>query len=137
MTEENVDELDADAVAQLAQGERRAKKSITFETDAGVASYVYQMIRESRLAELSDEHFDSPEVQGRRKAEALGIDADDFERFRADVICEGVVEAPEGTKLSQQYVRNSIPDEWQSELFEAITEFSTMDEETFLTFRSP
>ena len=137
MTEENVDELDADAVAQLAQAERRAKKTISFETDAGVARYVYQMMRESRLAELSDEHFDTPEVQGRRKAEALDIDADDFERFRADVICEGVVEAPEGTKLSQQYVRNSIPDEWQSELFEAITEFSTMDEETFLTFRSP
>lgn len=133
--EEPVDEsLDADAVAQLAQAERRAKKSMTFETEAGQATYVYQMIREGRLAELSEKHFETPDVRGRDRANDPDINEDDYERFRAEVISEAIVEAPQGTKLTQQYIRKSIPDRWQSKLFDAITDFSTMDDETFCKF---
>lgn len=127
--------LDADAVAELAQQERRATKSIAFETDAGVAEYEYQMIREGRVAELSEKHFETPEVRGRQQANDLDMDADDYERFRAEVIAESVVGAPEGTKPTRQWIRQNVPDRWQSELFEAITEFASMSDEEVIRFR--
>lgn len=128
-TDDGTEKLNAEAVAQLAKEERRAKKTIRFETPDGEAEYEYQMIREGRLAELSEKHFETPEVRNQRHAKDRDLTADDFERFRAEVIKESVVSAPHGHKAATGYIRKNIPDNWQAELFDAITEFSIMQPE--------
>lgn len=127
--------LDAEAVAQLARDEKRATKTLRFETPEGNADYEYGMVREATLAALSDEHFATPEVRGRGQADELNVDEDDFERFRAAVIKAGLVAGPDGTKMTVQWIRKNIPDQWQGDLFDAITDFSTMDDEEFVKFR--
>lgn len=132
--EEAPTELDASAVAELAEQERREQKALRFETDAGVAEYTYQMVREGKLSELSEKHFETPDVRGGR-ADDLDVDADSYEKFRAEVIREGLVDGPEGTKTTLQWIRKNIPDDWQAELFDAITDFSSMDEAEYRQFR--
>lgn len=128
-------ELDAEEVAQLAQRERREEKTLRFELEDGYAEYTYQMVRESKITELSETHFERPDVRNQRQAADVDLDADSYEEFRAEVIKEGLVDGPPGTTLTVQHIRQKIPDEWQAELFDAITEFSTMDEAEYRQFR--
>ena len=125
------DELDWQDLKTREQQKRQVTKEFVVEYDDGArAVFEYQMV--DGLSEIIDDHtVRRPTRTGREEQTEI----DNQYALARDIFKEALVDAPEGFEITERTLREDITDELMDELFEAIVDFSSMDEVTTRKFR--
>jgi len=125
--------LDWSGVKTRENAKRQATKTFTLEYPDGTqAVFEYQMVED--VGALSREHMTrKPTRTG--EAPELEMSEDAEWAFAADLLREAIVSAPDGFKPTERELRQGLTKPVLDEIVEAVTNFSTMDSETFIRFR--
>lgn len=125
--------LDWSGVKERENDKRQATKTFHLEyPDGGVAIFEYQMVE--NVSQLVREHSTEKPTRSGQDPK-VEMDEDQEWEFAAALFQEAIVSAPDGFKPTEREIRAGLTKPVVDEMTEAIVNFSTMDEETFIKFR--
>jgi hypothetical protein len=120
-------------VKQREQRKRQATKEIVLEYPDGLtARFEFQMVED--VGAIADRHTSKKPTRSGQDPE-YEMDEDDEWAFAAELFQEAIVAAPEGFKPTEQELRTGLTKPVVDDMVESITNFSTIDEETYIKFR--
>lgn len=124
-------ELDFAALKAREREKREATKQFIVEWDDGArAVWEYRMV--DGLRGIIEDHLvERPTRTGQEPKREI----DNEYALTRDVFKAGLVDAPDGFEISERALREDITDELMDDLFDAIKDFSSMDEVTVRKFR--
>ncbi|MCU4743456.1 hypothetical protein [Natronoglomus mannanivorans] len=133
---DDVDEQQTATWADVKEQEnkkRQATKSFVLEYPNGLeAVFEYEMVE--NLGEIARRHTSERPTRTGQEPQR-DMTEDDEWAFAADLFREAIVGAPDGFKPTEKEIREGLTKPVVDEMIEAISNFSTMDEETFIKFR--
>jgi len=120
-------------VKRLENQKRQTTKEFVLEYPSGtVARFEYEMVES--IDTIAEKYVvNKPTRSGSEPATTLP--RENIWPFAAELFQEAIVSAPDGFKPTEQEIREGLTKEVVDEMVEAISEFSRMDEETFIKFR--
>ena len=126
--------LDWGAIESETQSLASGTKAFVANLPSGEAVFEYQMVKKSRIQDIAQKHT---KVGTKRNKPDYSSTEADRDMINAELVCEGVVDAPDGFPMSPNKLTQSNPIilELIADLADAIEEYSTMDEETRRKFR--
>lgn len=129
-------ELDWSTVESDTQSLASSTKVFIADLPSGIARFEYEMVDKGTLESIAQE-YTRVNHTGRGKPDINEVEITDSDALNAEIVCEGVVDAPDGFPMSPTKLSNSnkVVKEMLSELADSIEEYSTMDEEVRQKFR--
>lgn len=133
---ESTNKLDWNAVESETKALASETKTFIADLPSGVAEFEYQMVSKSELEEIAQK-YTRVNHTGRGKPNVEDVEITDSDALNAEIVCAGVVDAPDGFPASPNKLKNAndIVLEMLGDLADAIEEFSTMDAEVRQKFR--
>ena len=129
-------ELDWGTVESDTQSLASSTKVFIADLPSGIARFEYEMVDKSTLEEIAQK-YTKINHNGRGKPDLDKVEITNKDEMNAEIVCEGVVEAPDGFPMSPTKLSNSnkVVKEMLSELADNIEDYSTMDREVRQKFR--
>ena len=122
----------------VSDGKKLADGTKTFIANlpSGPARFEYEMVDKGTLEDIAQEYTKINHT-GRGKPDLDKVEITNKDEMNAEIVCEGVVDAPDGFPMSPTKLSNSnkVVKEMLSELADSIEDYSTMDHEVRQKFR--
>ena len=126
-------ELDWQGVKKRERQKRQATKRFVLEySDGSTAIFEYGMVE--NISAIARKYTRRKPTRSGQEPE-FEMDEDDEWAFGAELIQEAVVSAPDGFKATEREIREGFTKPVLDDFVDAITNFSQIDEETYIKFR--
>ena len=124
--------LSWDDVKQRERAKRQATKYLILEYADGQAVFEYQMVE--NVSQIARKHTTQKTTRSGSEPK-IDMSEDQEWAFAAELFGEAIVDAPDGFKATERELREGLTKPVVDDMVDAITDFASMDEETYIKFR--